>query len=138
MSAQAAINSLQLKLIATVASEVLVSPLPVLRMLKNSRGSVGAPGIPSKRDSTSENPAAMGLGGVGAAAAAAAAAGDGRWMGMGIGSPPPPTVTRAWAAKRRADWETLEVGCTCGFCLSEGARSSGVRAFTPWVHVVQP
>lgn len=82
---QAALTSLQLKLVATVISEVLASPLPTLGMLKH-RGSFS--GVPAPGRATS---------------------GSGGWRGRGLGLSSTPTVTHAWALKRHEDWETLEV-----------------------------
>lgn len=104
---QAVLNSLQLRLVATVAAEVLASPLPMLRMLKNTRGSVGA--VPGQR-TPNHSSAAADMGGIGPAAAAMAMATEGGgWGGMGMGMSPAPTVATAWASKRQADWETLQV-----------------------------
>lgn len=98
----------------TVASEVLASPLPNLPMLRKTPpatagGSVG--GVPpgTRRDSSSnDGPSMHGVAGMG--------------MGLGIGGTsgatdgeardglsPTPTVASAWAAKRKADWQGLEV-----------------------------
>lgn len=114
--AKADITSLQLRLVATVASEVLASPLPTLNMLKKTRGSVGRPSASgsTRRDSGYADGASSGVGGVAAAAAtaaAASAAARGVWggMGAGMGAYEAPTVTNAWASKRQADWKTLEV-----------------------------
>ncbi|CAM9909403.1 unnamed protein product, partial [Ectocarpus sp. 6 AP-2014] len=113
---QAALNSLQLRLVATVVSEVLASPLPpvVLAMLKATGSSTGATGN-QDWGSGRRNSAADG-GGVAEGMeddSVAPGSSHGRnWRGMGARAfmRPPPTVASSWATQRQADWETLELG----------------------------
>lgn len=126
---KAALNSLQLRLVATVVSEVLASPLPpMLGMLKPSRSGGAAAAAGAGMDTSTSTsggrrgpssdgggiPEGMGAdGGVGPAASAVGGGAQGRgWrgMGMGRGAFPAPTVASSWASQRQADWETLEVG----------------------------
>ncbi|CAM9463532.1 unnamed protein product, partial [Laminaria digitata] len=105
---KAILNSLQLRLVATVVSEVLASPLPPLGMLKPQGRSADA-AFSGRQGWTNE-----GAGGTGAAAgrtadtSASSAAAGRAWQGMEMGMSPTPTVTSSWASKRHADWETLE------------------------------
>ncbi|CAN0149398.1 unnamed protein product, partial [Scytosiphon promiscuus] len=136
---QTALNSLQLRLVATVISEVLASPLPPsLGMLKRSSFSggggdrAGAPGTsanpPSsgaRRGSATKDSSGVSERGIGAAlvgrdaaAAAAARAQGGNWRAMAMGEAfaAAPTVASSWASQRRADWETQEVRGFVGVC----------------------
>ena len=107
---KATLNSLQLRLVATVVSEVLASPLPPLGMLKPQGQSADA-SFPSRHGWTPEGTtAAMGAAAGRTADASNSSAATGRaWQGMEMGMSPIPTVTSSWASKRHADWETLEV-----------------------------
>ncbi|CAM9632242.1 unnamed protein product, partial [Ectocarpus sp. 12 AP-2014] len=113
---QAALNSLQLRLVATVVSEVLASPLPpvVLAMLKATRSSTGATGNPdwgSGRRSSAADGGGVAEGMEDDPVAPGSSHGR-NWRGMGARAfmRPPPTVASSWATQRQADWETLELG----------------------------
>ncbi|CBJ27738.1 conserved unknown protein [Ectocarpus siliculosus] len=111
---QAALNSLQLRLVATVVSEVLASPLPpvVLAMLKATGSSTGATG--NQDWGSGRRSSAADGGGVAEGMEddpVAPGSSHGRnWRGMRARAfmRPPPTVASSWATQRQADWETLE------------------------------
>ncbi|CAB1112063.1 unnamed protein product [Ectocarpus sp. CCAP 1310/34] len=112
---QAALNSLQLRLVATVVSEVLASPLPpvVLAMLKATRSSAGATGNTdwgSGRRSSAADGGGVAEGMEDDPVAPGSSHGR-NWRGMGARAfmRPPTTVASSWATQRQADWETLEM-----------------------------
>lgn len=95
---KAALNSFHLKLMITVASEVLASPLPNLAMLKKRGSSTQKASY--RRDLVHDGASSM------SSRISGAFTGD---PGIGVGILHPQTVTSAWAAKRKADWERHEV-----------------------------
>lgn len=109
---KAALNSLQLRLVATVVSEVLASPLPpvVLAMLKAARSSDGNPDGGGGRRSSAADDGGVAEGMEDDPVAPGSSHGR-NWRGMGARAfmRPPPTVAKSWATQRQADWETLEV-----------------------------
>lgn len=105
---------MELKLVTTVASEVLVSPLPNVPLLRGvpaptvpGQGASGASGASGQRRDSSAEGSSVGSSGTSFGTVGTA------WYDVeaGIESSvsPAPTVTNAWAAKCNADWEALEV-----------------------------
>lgn len=124
---KAALNSLQLRLIATVASEVLASPLPNLAIPKAPRGSFGS--VPSRKGLATED-TAWGQEEIGPTAMR----GMPPWR-VGMSASPSPTVSEAWASKRHADWETLEV---LNRVYAIGAACTSIRGIEMTQHVWLP